>query len=166
MLLVQEAPKVISKIAPMVVIYNLRCPICRSWWVFEAMAEISRLSEIEGVFLEEDGNGRKNIRFNTTRIGAHALCGVHAAKRVATVIDNGNQYRAWTVDDERFMWGYLKDQANFAGIVTSRRPSEGTPLRDDQQENRFKILGRKLTISKARCERLKLNDWIRKGLVP
>lgn len=163
MLLVQEAPKGIAKIPPIVIVYNLRCPICRSWWVFEAMAEICRLSEIEGAFLEEDGNGKKNVRFNTTRIGAHSLCGVHSAKRAATVVDNGEQYRPWTVDDERFMWGYLKDQANFAGFITSRRPSEEIPLRDDQQANRYKILGGGLTISKARCERMKLNDWIRRG---
>ena len=141
-----------------IVTLQIRCPICHEWWVFEFKTRVAKISDIPGAY-KGSIQGNPCWRMESIRWGVHALCGACCAKRKATTLNvAGKLDKAWTDQDERDLWGRLKNQGDYAALLTVRKPGEpGEQLRDDQNVVFRNILPEgRIMISRARCKELKL----------
>jgi hypothetical protein len=145
---------------PAIVIFNIRCPICHDWWIFEFLTTITKMSDIQGAqkgILDE-----KSVwRLDTSFWGRDALCGICSAKERAFMPDGTSLHqipsRVWTESDEKAMWGRLKHQQGEYAAVLAVRPPDGEPLKDQQRDVREAIIPKgTIVITRERCKNLNL----------
>lgn len=145
---------------PAVVIFNIRCPICHDWWIFELLATIAKMSDIQGA-QKGSLDGKSVWRLDTSFWGRDALCGCCSAKERAFMPDGTSLHqipaRVWAESDEKAMWGRLKYQQSDYAAVLAVRPPDGEPLKDQQRDVREAIIPKgTIVITRERCKSLNL----------
>lgn len=158
-----------------IVQFYVRCPICDKYWMaFYLMNEGEKLRDAMGeplmfqVGVNPDGTPKekRGTYVETSRWGHHALCGEDFARRSAIVVEKGvpgqrgsENSRPWDETDEKRMWGILKNQVErykASAILIGPWRFRGE-LIDEQTEERRRIMGRGVVVTREWLKQLNLN---------